>query len=115
VIADAREAEPVGGALGFPITEGMLFPLAPHVCIKLRGLEPSARKRKQIARDAIASWVINSDPSSEQGEILEESPEMAFALCYLATHVVLDLIEPEDADRILRYCERHLGRARRRR
>jgi hypothetical protein len=34
---------------------------------------------------------------------------MAFALCYIASHLALDLVDEKEADSILTYCEEQLG------
>lgn len=42
-IADVCEAIPFGEAIGEPITDANLFHLAPHVCLKFRGLKRTAK------------------------------------------------------------------------
>ena len=39
---------------------------------------------------------------------LVEMPIMAFILCYVAAHLALDLLDEEQAEAILTYCEEHL-------
>lgn len=51
---------------------------------------------------------MNSDPQGvDHG--LEQRPLMAFALCYVAAHLALDLVDEEKAQVILMYCEEQLG------
>jgi hypothetical protein len=33
---------------------------------------------------------------------------MAFALCYITSHLCLDLIDEQKAEAVLNYCEEHL-------
>jgi hypothetical protein len=33
---------------------------------------------------------------------------MAFTLCYVAAHLALDLVDEQEAEAILTYCEDHL-------
>ena len=34
---------------------------------------------------------------------------LAFALCYVAAHLALDLLNEQEAEAILNYCEQHLA------
>jgi hypothetical protein len=50
---------------------------------------------------------VNSDPDGvDHG--LSHKPLLAFALCYVAAHLLLDLIDEEQAEAVLNYCEEHL-------
>ena len=52
--------------------------------------------------------MVNSDPDGiDHG--LETKPMLAFALCYVATHLALDLLDEREAEAILVYCEERLG------
>ena len=56
---------------------------------------------------ALANYVVNSDPDGiDHG--LEQRPLMAFTLCYVAAHLALDLLNEEQAEEILVYCEERL-------
>ena len=56
---------------------------------------------------ALANYVVNTDTEAPvQG--LEAHPQMAFALCYVAAHLILDLVDEGKAGEILCYCEEHL-------
>ena len=39
---------------------------------------------------------------------LEEKPQLAFALCYVAAHLVLDLVDEQTAGEVMGYCEEQL-------
>ena len=50
---------------------------------------------------------MNSDPDGiDHG--LEAKPMLAFALCYVAAHPGLDLLDESQAEAILTYCKKHL-------
>jgi hypothetical protein len=106
-IADASEAKPFGALLGEPITDAQLFHLAPLVCLKFRGRKQEGPKAKRVREVALANYVVNTDPEGvDHG--LEQRPMMAFALCYVAAHLALDLVDEQKAEAILEYCEEHL-------
>lgn len=106
-IADAAEAEPFGRAIGQPITPANLFHLAPHVCLKFRGRKPTGKEADRVVKTALASYVVNSDPEGIDHN-LEQRPLMAFVLCYVAAHLALDLLDEQQAEEILIYCEEKL-------
>ena len=107
-IADAREKGPFGELIGQPITDANLFHLAPLVCMKYRGIDYRDEPlRKKVTEGALANYVVNSDPDGvDHG--LEQRPLLAFALCYVSAHYVLDLIDEHEAEGILGYCEQHV-------
>jgi hypothetical protein len=39
---------------------------------------------------------------------LNSRPLLAFAVCYLAAHYVLDLIDDREAENVLDYCKEHM-------
>ena len=106
-IADACEAEPFGQAIGTPITDANLFHLAPLVCLKFRGKKLKGPKAERVTKVALANYVVNSDPEGVDHQ-LQQRPMMAFALCYVAAHLALDLVTEEQAEGILNYCEEYL-------
>lgn len=107
-IADAREAKPFGELIGETITDAELFHFAPLVCMKFRGFDESDEAlRRRVTDGALANYVVNSDPDGVDGG-LKQTPLLAFALCYLAAHFVLDLIDEEEAQSVLDYCKAHL-------
>ena len=101
------DAEPFGRAIGEVITDANLFHLAPLVCLKFRGKNLKGREADRVIKVALANYVANSDPESvDHG--LEPRPLMAFTLCYVAAHLALDLVDEQEAEAILTYCENHL-------
>ncbi len=49
----------------------------------------------------------HSDPDGiDHG--LEAKPMLAFALCYVAAHLALDLLDEQEAETILNYCEKYV-------
>jgi hypothetical protein len=106
-IKDAREAKPFGLHIGQPITDAKLFHLAPLVCLKFRGRKLTGREADRVTKVALANFVANSDTEGvDHG--LEAKPLLAFALCYVAAHLALDLGNERDAEAILNFCEDHL-------
>ncbi len=105
-IADAAETKPFGPLVGEKITDEVLFHLAPLVCLKFRGRKLKGREAKQVTETALANYVVNSDPDGiDHG--LKHRPLMAFTLCYVASHLALGLVNEQDAEVILNYCEKH--------
>lgn len=106
-IADAAEAQPIGELIGQPITDSNLFHLAPLVCLKFRGRDGKGPEAKRVIEVALANYVVNSDPKGVNHN-LENRPLMAFALCYVAAHLALGLVDEHEASSILTHCEKHL-------
>ena len=103
-IADASEAKPFGPLVGTEVTDANL---APVVCLKYRGRKLKGREAERVIRVALANYVANTDPKDvDHG--LEHWPLMAFTLCYVAAHLALDLLDEQQAEPILTYCENHL-------
>jgi hypothetical protein len=100
---DARDTKPIAAMMGTKLTETELFHLAPLVCFKFRGKNLPKKEQDKLVKRALANYIANE----ERG--LEASPEMAFALCYVAAHFVMDIISEDDAQEILAYCEEHLA------
>lgn len=107
-IADARESKPFGLLTGHQITDANLFHLSPLVCMKFRGINSRDEDlRTRVTKGALANYVANSNPDGiDHG--LEQRPLMAFAMCYIAAHYVLDLINEEQASAALDYCDKNL-------
>ena len=109
-IDDASEAMPFGEMVGVSITDANLFHLAPLVCLKFRGRKQSGPEAERVKEVALANYVVNSDPDGiDHG--LESRPMLAFALCYVTAHLALDLLDEQEAEAILTYCEDHLEEA----
>jgi hypothetical protein len=106
-IADACEAKPVARAIGEPIADADLFHLAPLVCLKFRGRKLKGREAERVTKVALANYVVNSDPEGID-HCLKQRPMMAFTLRYVAAHLALDLLDEQQAEAILPYCEEHL-------
>jgi hypothetical protein len=108
-IVDAGEANPFGPLTGKVITHTSLFHLAPLVCMKFRGFDHRDEElRRKVTEGALANYVANSDPDGiDHG--LEERPLFAFAVCYVAAHYVLDLIDDREAESILDYCDERIS------
>lgn len=99
---DARDTKPFAALMGTKLTEAELFHLAPQVCLTFRGRKLKGKAQDKVVKGALANYVANE----ERG--LRASPKMAFALCYVAAHLVLDLITEDEAQDILAYCENNL-------
>jgi len=107
-IADATEAKPFGRLTGTPVTDANLFHLAPLVALRFRGHRTRGAEAKRVTKTALANYVVNSDPEGiDHG--LEARPMLAFALCYVATNLALDLLDEQEAEAILVCCEEHLN------
>ena len=106
-MADAAEAGPFGQAIGEPITLANLFHLAPHVCLKFRGLKSTGKEADGVVKTALANYVVHSDPEGIDHN-LKQRPLMAFVLCYVSAHLALDLLDEQQAEKILIYCEEKL-------
>lgn len=104
-IADTAEAKPFGPIVGESITDTNQFHLAPLVCLKFRGRKTRGREAERVTEIALANYVVNSDPNGiDHG--LQQKPLMAFILCYVAAHLALDLVNEQEAEAILNYCEK---------
>ena len=106
-IGDARSATPFGELLGTSITDHNLLHLAPVVALKFRGRKLKGPEAYRVTEVALANYVVNSDPEGVDHQ-LERRPLMAFALCYIAAHLALDLVNEGKAEAILNHCEENL-------
>ena len=107
-IADAAEAKPFGPLAGTDVTDGNLYHLAPLVCLKFRGRNLNGQEADRVTKVALANYIVNADPGVV-GYDLEHRPMMAFTLCYVAAHLALDLLDEQEAEAVLAYCEDHLA------
>jgi hypothetical protein len=107
-IADAA-GEPFGRLTDEPITDANLFHLGPLICLKFRGLDHRDEDlRRKVTKGALANYVADSDTDGiDHG--LEQRPLLAFAVCYLTAHYVLDLIDEQEASGALDYCEENIA------
>jgi hypothetical protein len=106
-MADAA-GEPVDRLICEPTRAVNLFHLAPLTCLKFRGLDHRDEDlRKKVTEGALANYVANSSADRiDHG--LESRPLLAFAVCYITAHYVLDLIDDEQASATLDYCDENL-------
>jgi hypothetical protein len=103
-MADARKAKPFGLLRGRLITDKNLFHLAPVVCMKFRGLDQRDEElRNKVTEGALANYVVNSDQHG-----LKTRPLLAFAVCYVTAHYVLDLIDEPEVEAVLDYCAENM-------
>lgn len=100
---DAAEAIPFGPMVGRGITESDLFHLGPEVCLKFRGIKPSAANRKRATDAALSSYVATSGHDDNP---LGHSV-VAFAFCYIASHFGLGLVDEATASGILDHIADH--------
>jgi hypothetical protein len=106
-IKDAREIEQFSPLTDERITDANLFHFAPLVCLKFRGRKLVGREADRVTETALANYVVNSGPDGvDHG--LESRPLLAFAVCYVTAHLALDLVDENQAEAILNYCEEHL-------
>ena len=104
---DARATKPFARITGTRLTDADLFQLAPLVCLKFRGRKLAGKEADRVTKGALANYVVNTGPDAVvQG--LDGKPQLAFALSYVAAHLVLDLVDEQAAAEIMDYCEGHL-------
>ena len=107
-IEDARGGESVNELVGDPMMDANLFHLAPIISMKFRGLDYRNEKlSRKVTEGALANYVANSDPEGVNHG-LASRPFLAFAVCYVTAHYVLDLIDEQQAESLLNYCDKHL-------
>ena len=108
-IAEARKAKRFGWLLGRWMTDAKLFHFAPVLCLKYRGLDYRDEElRRKVTEGALANYVVNSDEEGiDHG--LRTRPLLAFAVCYVTAHYVLDLIDDRETEALLDYLEQKLG------
>jgi hypothetical protein len=104
---DAREAKPFARLTGTSLTDADLFHLAPLVCLKFRGQKLTGAEADRVTKGALANYVVNTGPEATV-KGLASKPQLAFALCYVAAHLVLDLVGEQAAGEIMGHCEEHL-------
>lgn len=100
---DAAEAITFGPMVDHDMTESDLFHLGPAVCLKFRGLKQTAANMKRATDAALSSYVATSD----LGDDLLDIPQVAFAFCYIASHLGLGLIDEATASEILDHVAEH--------
>ena len=98
---DAREATPFAHITGTKLTDADLFHLAPLVCLKFRRRQLTGAEADRVTQGALATYVVNADKG------LESNPQLAFALAYVAGHLVFGLVDEQTAAAIMGNCEEH--------
>ncbi len=102
---DARGTKRFALLTGTRLTDANLFHLAPLVCLKFRGLDYRDEElRNRVVEGALATYVKNTG-SEAPVQNLGAEPKLAFALCYLTAHFVLDLLDEQAANDIMHHFE----------
>ncbi len=102
---DAADAIPVARWMGQRVRKRELHLIASDVALKFRGIKPTREARRKATDAALSSYVATSaaNPDPLPGQL-------AFAFCYLASHVGLDLVSIPEVDEAMEYIESHRGR-----
>lgn len=104
---DAAETRPFALLTATVLTDSKLFHLAPLVALKFRGIRLAPEKRDELIETVLATYVANAGGGASGGlPDLEANPMIAFSLCYVATHLVLEIVSDEQAQAILSACEK---------
>ncbi len=102
---DARGTKLFALLTGTRLTDANLFHVAPLVCLKFRGLGLRDKElRQRVVEGALATYVKNTD-SEAPAQNLGSEPKLAFALCYVTAHFVLDLLDEQAANDIMHHYE----------
>lgn len=107
---DAAESIPFGSLIGTPFGDRELFHLAPHVFMKFRGLDAKDEKlQRTVVEGALMNYVANTSEDASAAGALHSEPRLAFALCYVTAHLVIEMIDQDQAaailDRVAEYLE----------
>ncbi|MFQ6091236.1 MAG: hypothetical protein ACE5OR_00895 [bacterium] len=98
---EAKEALSLGVLAGKKMRENDLFHLAPILCFKFRGLPRSKKVLQEATEAALASYVASTET---MGDTLSK-PQLAFAFCYVASHLGLGLVSEDRASRVMEFVE----------
>jgi len=100
---DARDAIPFAELIDDKeeFDEKNIFHFAPGVCLKFRGIRRTKNIIEQTTEAALSSYVATQDKAAVEFE----SPVMAFAFCYVASHFGLGLITEEHGYSIIEFVE----------
>ena len=63
-----------------------------------------SREADRVTKAALANYVVNSD-SGGINHRSSQKPLLAFAVCPVAAHLALGLVDEERAEAILNHCE----------
>jgi Domain of unknown function (DUF6398) len=101
--ADASTALPFEKLLGNNANPAFFPVLASNLCAKYRGLPFSGHEFDEAAEGTLASY----EASAEYHAKSFETPEVAFAFCYVASHYGYGFISETETGRILDYLMDH--------
>ena len=101
--ADASEALPFLKLLGGKADPASIFTIAPNLCAKFRGLPVSGPEFDRAKDMALASYAANA---GTHGPVFAFH-EVAFAFCYVASHLGYGLISEGETGRLLDYFVDH--------
>ena len=101
--SDARDAIPFAELIDDKekFEEKNIFHFAPSVCLKFRGIRRNKQILEETTEAALSSYVATQDHAAE----VFQSPVMAFAFCYVASHFGIGLIAEKDGYAILEFIE----------
>ena len=89
-----------------PIRKDEYCHLAPHVYLEFRGIKAGKIKRFQVVEGVLASMEATMT-DGDGGQYIEKSPLLAFAFCYLAAHLMLDLLDEQTVECTMDMCVAH--------
>lgn len=113
-IEDARSTKPFALLTGTILRDRELFHLAPLVTFKFRGLDPPEEERRHVTEAVLANYVVFTAPDNPRYVPgLKKNAKLAFALCYVAAHHTLGIIDDEQVEAIMSHCEDRLSSKRR--
>lgn len=104
---DASETKSFAHMTGTKLTDAKMFLLAPLVCLSFRGRELTGKEADRVIKGALANYVVNTGPDAKVQD-LSANPKRAFALCYVAAHLVLGLVDEQHVSEILDCCAARL-------
>jgi len=104
---EARDSIPETEESRHPLTEETLYQLAPLLALRARGRPEEGEEATRVTEVALANVLENADPEDPDAPLAGDAP-LAFALGYLATHLALGLIDEDQAEVVLDYCDEHL-------
>ncbi|MBI4860589.1 MAG: hypothetical protein HY815_10045 [Candidatus Riflebacteria bacterium] len=79
------------------------YHLASVVCLKFRGRQLTGPRAERVAKIALANYHVNTDRDTDTARDIKSNPRFAFALCYLASHLALDLVEEYTIDTVIEH------------
>lgn len=103
---DGRDVIPFGPVVGANIREADIFHTAPSVCLKFRGIKVSNTALEKATNAALANYVVNQE---REPDVFAKS-HLAFAFCYLAAHLGVDLVDEEVVATAMDFVEEHEAR-----